>query len=589
MRSVLLALLLAACGSEPGGAVDLRPESPEPRVEPEQPPLDDPEPDAVRYEVPESPDELPEVSQLERGRRVLSRTAAWSTPTHPDPVVQRRLAMLFEHIAYARAFTSNWGGDRSYWSDARPYGGCRPAVATENVVSVACYRSSTHRGGNTSESLGSSVHLSVVGREIVPFGIEDVFKPGTNMGSLATEEACVESVMATGVRRMLAVRGCREMLADATHWLMGPKGFVKSVNRTTGEVGITLPYTLFREHLRPDGPIAWLYAGPRPRLWVSEADAMGHAVTGVLPWPEMIALADTLPSDALAEVRAHVSGQTARLVLPGTDLGRAREIAEMLGGTVRRARWSEQSVYELRRVRAKQSLSLVTSARAEASIRRRVPEGTHLISMEPASAGSIRVGRAHELVGWARHASLDEDRSCRPDPSAFLESFENRDEAVPRLQVASTEIRRGADQEPTRVALFASTTGGRTRVRLVAMDGECALGDTLLDESLRGHLFDLQMGSLTEGTGESFLLAGVYQGERTRRYFAYRMAPDVNQRRVLADVVNVEEWADQESDPISQVRVGHGEGEDWRPVVLGERDYQWNGRMLVGRALDDDY
>lgn len=575
MRWMILAVLVA-CGSESRDTVSPEPTTVAPEPPPPQapPPLDDPEPEPVRFEIPASPDELPDVTELERGRRVLSRTSAWTTPQHPDPAVQRRLAITFEHLAYERAFTSNWGGDGSYWNDARPFGGCRPALATPNLVSVGCYRSSTHRGGHTTESLGSVVHLSIVSGQVIPFRIEEVFKPSTVLTDMVTEEACVESVMATGVRRMLATRGCRAMLPHPNLWMMAAKGFVDDT-----EGGAVLPYTLFREHLRADGPVAWLYRGESPQPWVSAEQATGFALTDVLPWPELVALATKLPNDALSEVRVLSRAPTGQLVLRGDNLERAREIATLVNGTVRRARWIDGE-HELRRVRANKTLSLLTSVAAENSVRRVVPVGTQLIRI--GDGEMVRVGSDVELVGWTSNESLSDDDSCRPDATPFLSAFDDEG-AAQRLQVARTQVRMSNDADPVAVALFASTTGGRSRVRVMEINDTCTLGSTLLDEELRGHLFDLRLGSFNEAAGESFVLAGVYQGEENRRYFAYRMNSEANQRRVLADRLALEDYMDQESDPTSHVRTDGGDSEDWRPLVMGDVEYEWNGRMLIGR------
>ncbi|MCA9603990.1 MAG: hypothetical protein KC619_00215 [Myxococcales bacterium] len=597
LRILALALALVGCD-------DPAPETPQPianeqepveREEPPPPPvapLDDPAPSPVTFAVPEDPAALPELTLLPTGRRIVSRGGGWQVPQVEDEALQRRLGMLFEQLGYTYASTES-PDDGFAEEGVEDFGGCRPVLATARVVSVICYQVQLSRISGTTNGFGAAKHFAITDGQIVPFDMEDVLEEGQTLRALITEDLCVEEQLRQGVRRMLAIRQCRPAVNTPEQWVLGPRGFEHPYEvERSDPPRVVVSYAAVRSALREDGPIAWVFEAERPALWASEADATGLAITDVVPYAELLTDAAGLDDDVLARVRVQdFDGLLGRLVLPSTEaLAEARALATRVGGEVHRARWEGDQLRSLARVRTSESAKLHTQPTGTSwgAVRRTLPAGTHLVALAGAD-GSLPEGRTmvaggHALIGYVEAPRLAAHTGCRPDPRRFLESFPAaaREAARERLHVASTTVRTDAAAEPRSIALFASMADRETRVALVAMDEACALGETVFEQTIPGTLFDLRMGtSERNGAGESFLLAGVYRGERLRTWRAFRIS---NGREIFSATPDREELVRNQTsfDWYVQLDAQATEGDEssWAPLIYQGRRYRWTGRLV---------
>ena len=210
-----------------------------------------------------------------------------------------------------------------------------------------------------------------------------------------------------------------------------------------------------------------------------------------------------------------------------------------------------------------------------------MPQGLHVLAIgAPDEGRTVAVG-GPALHGMVASAALVADDGCRPDPTAFLAAIDEprRAEARERLHVASIDVRTEPGAETRRAALLAMVVGRETWVSVAPMDDACHLDAPMLEETLSGRLFDLRIGTTEpEGAGETFVVVGLYRGERLRAWHAYRLADG---RRIFEETLGPQNLFGNEQDVIQLVGLDGTNMQEWAPLSFLGRPYRWTGRRLV--------
>ena len=592
---MLVVVACAACDCDEGAPVpgaervnDLVPEPDEGDPEAPAPPvlqMPEPDPEPIRFVLPESGD-LPELETV-RTHTVRMRGSIWHEVRLSNPVARRRLDALLEVLAYAH------GGIVDDEDDV----GCRAVLATERVVSMLCVPLEPGREGYGYPGDAVAAHFAIDGEVVRPFDASTAFVPGTTPLGIVGQRGCVRRLeRAADLDRDVARNYCQDYLEEARFVLVRRGALVPFRDNA-----FLIPWEELREHLRDTGPLAWLFAGMNRPPSPSAEDADGWAIGETLPMTELGVQWATLPEGLMGQVQVATRGLGAgQLVVPGTDaLATAREVAGALGQPLRRAAWEGEPL-QLRRVRAADTVSLLSMPKTEPDTTipavRWVPGGTHFVTVSPTHESEapvpnhVRVAAALRMVGWVRETSLVADEGCVPSGDAFLASLpeEGRAGAAERLTIASSRLHSGGSTRP--VVIFATRVEAESHVAIHERGEHCAVGEEVLRVSHAGYFFDVHLTTTEPDGGESLLVIGFLRGRAGRRFVV----------RQVSDGRRVGSFDPVDPDAEHYVRGQHAdyppetgpvrEGEGYWPFSTSwprgwhTQRYRWDGQRL---ALDE--